>query len=185
MQTTYHTPTAHAYARSLLELATEAGQAEVVGQELGAIAEALASDSASTVFLSSPSIKPSQRVAPLQRILAGKVSELTLNTIGLLNQRGKLSDLPGLISSYQEQLDKQLGNVDVDVIVAQPLTDEQTEQVRQSVSKTLGKSARINVKVDDSILGGLVVKIGDKLMDGSVRAQLDAMRDQLLAKRPA
>jgi len=185
MQSTHHTSTASAYARSLLELANEAQQAEQIGNELAIIGQALGSDGASGAFLGSPSIKPSERDSALVRMLEGKVSGLTLNTIRLLNQRGRLNELPGMISAYAEMLDAQLGNVDVDVSVAQPLNPDQTEQVRQRVSSALGKKARIKVTVDENILGGLVVKIGDKLIDGSVKAQLEAMRSRLLEKMPA
>ncbi|MDB5304896.1 MAG: synthase subunit delta, partial [Phycisphaerales bacterium] len=74
----------------------------------------------------------------------------------------------------------QLGNVEVDVTSAQKLTPDQLEKVRQRVSEALGKNARIRESVDDSILGGLVVQVGDRLIDASVASQLRAMKHQLL-----
>jgi F-type H+-transporting ATPase subunit delta len=76
-----------------------------------------------------------------------------------------------------------LGKIEVDVTVAQRLSDAQLEEVRRKVSTALKKDAVVHQYVDEKIIGGLVLRVGDRLIDGSVKAQLDAMRRQLLTAK--
>jgi F-type H+-transporting ATPase subunit delta len=78
-------------------------------------------------------------------------------------------------------LDEQLGKIEVDVTVAQKLSSEQLEEVRQRVSAALKKDAVVHQYVDESIIGGLVIRVQDKLIDASVKTQLAAMKQQLLS----
>ena len=81
-------------------------------------------------------------------------------------------------------MDQQLGNIDVDVTTALELSADELENVRAKVSSALGKNAKVKQLVDPSILGGLVVRVQDKIIDASVRYQLQAMKQQLLAAAP-
>src|SRR5438309_133793 len=81
-------------------------------------------------------------------------------------------------------LDEKLGTVEVDLTVAQRLTSEQLEQAKQRISQALGRDAVVHQYVDENVLGGVVLRVGDKLIDASVRYQLQAMKEQLLAAAP-
>jgi F-type H+-transporting ATPase subunit delta len=107
-----------------------------------------------------------------------------MNFIGVLNLKGRLAMLPEISDAYQTLLDEMFGKIEVDVVVAEKLTDDQLSQVQQKVSTALGKSAVVHQYVDPSIIGGLVLRVQDKLIDSSVQYQLQAMKEQLLAKRP-
>jgi F-type H+-transporting ATPase subunit delta len=89
-----------------------------------------------------------------------------------------------MIEAFNDLLEEQLGNVEVDVTVAQRLDAGQLEQVRQRVSQALGRAAVVHQYVDESIIGGLVLRVQDKLIDASVRFQLDQMRRRLLQAVP-
>ena len=103
------------------------------------------------------------------------------NFLGLLNSKGRLGLLREIIDEYDDLLEAQLGNVEVDFTVAQKLTPEQLETARQRVSSAIGRNAVIHQYVDESIIGGLVLRVQDKLIDASVRQQLESMKRQLLA----
>ncbi len=181
----HHGPTADAYARSLLELANEGQQqAQAIGEELSAIVQIIQANPSFSDFLADPGIAESERTAALDRIFRGRVSQLMMNFLGVLNVKGRLRLLPQIGSAYEELLDEQLGNVEVDVTVAQRLGPAELEQVRTRVSQALGKNAIVHQYVDDSIIGGLILRVQDELIDSSVRYQLSAMRAQLLASRP-
>jgi F-type H+-transporting ATPase subunit delta len=174
-------PAVAAYAEALLDLAEQAGQTEPVASELVELQALLKSERNFENFLESPSIRIGERAEVLQRIFAGRLSPLTMKFLGVLNGKGRLALLKHIADAYREQLDKRQGKVKADVTVALKLSDQEMEAVRQQLSTALKKNVIVNQRVDESILGGMVVKVRDRLLDASVRAQLDAMRKQLIA----
>jgi len=183
-ETTHNSPTAVVYAQSLLELANEQKQAEAIGQELAGIGEIIDQNPTFSQFLIDPAISEDERAKLIQNVFGGRVSKLLMNFLGVLNVKGRTGLLGQIASAYQDLLDEQLGKIEVDVTVAQKLTPEQLETVRQKVSQALGKEAIVHQYIDESIIGGLVLRVQDQLIDASVKYQLEAMRSQLLAARP-
>jgi len=179
------TPLATAYARSILELANERGEAEAVGQELEDLAKVVESDPSFENFLATPAVGEMERGRVIEKVFRGRVSELVLNSLLVLNRNGRLGLLRQVANAYADQLEEQLGKIEVDVFVAGRLTRDQLEQVRRSVSAALKKDAVVHQYVDESIIGGLVIRVEDRLLDASVRAQLRAVRRKLLAAKPA
>jgi F-type H+-transporting ATPase subunit delta len=180
----HNSPLSVAYARSLLELATAQNQAEPIGQELADIEKVIESDPAFETFLSNPAVGEVERGQVIEKVFRGRVSPLLANFLGVVNRKGRLGLLRQIASGYQELLDAQLGKIEVDVIVAEKLSPDQLEQVRQRVSAALKRDAVVHQYIDPSIIGGLVIRVEDRLLDASVRAQLRAVRRQLLAARP-
>jgi F-type H+-transporting ATPase subunit delta len=180
-----HSPTAVAYARSLLELANESNQAEAINADLQALREAMDSDPSFAQFFRNPSVSDADRLAVLTKSLSGVGgSQLLSNFLGVLGAHGRLGILAEVAGAYDDLLGDQLGKIEVDVTVAQRLSADQLEQVRQKVSQALKKDAVVHQYVDESIIGGLILRVQDRLIDASVKSQLRAMRDQLLAARP-
>ena len=176
-------PTAVAYARSLLELANERSQADEIGREMAAIREITEQNPTFASFLADPGIGAAERTDTLNRIFRDRASPLVMNFLGVLNNKGRLRLLGSIAEAYGNLLDEQQGNVEVDVTVAQRLSPDQLEQVRQRVSEALGKNAVVHQYVDENIIGGLVLRVEDRLIDASVKYQLEAMRERLLAAR--
>ena len=172
------------YARSLLQLGNERQLAETIRGDLRGLREVFEANPALARHLGDPAVSGPSRAALLQRLFAGRVSQITLNFLGVLNVKGRLALLPEIIEAYDDLLEEQLGNVEVDVTVAQRLDPAQLEQVRQRVSQALGRTAVVHQYVDESIIGGLVLRVQDKLIDASVRFQLEQMRKRLLQAVP-
>ncbi len=184
-QNNQHSQTAVAYAKSLLELANESNQAEAINADLEALREATESDASFAQFFRNPSISDADRLAVLTKSLSGVGgSQLLTNFLGVLGQHGRLGILADVAGAYDDLLGEQLGKIEVDVTVAQKLSPDQLEQVRQKVSQALKKDAVVHQYVDESIIGGLILRVQDQLIDASVKNQLRAMREQLLAARP-
>jgi F-type H+-transporting ATPase subunit delta len=181
---THASPTAVTYARSLLELAQERNLVEPIGQELDQIKEILEANPTFREFLKDPAIGTEERTGVLDRVLRTRVNPLLANFLGVLNVHGRLGLLDEIIGAYGDLLDELFGKVEVDVTVAQRLGPDELEQVRQRVGAALKKDAVVHQYVDESIIGGLVLRVGDKLIDASVRSQLEAIRRQFLAARP-
>jgi F-type H+-transporting ATPase subunit delta len=172
------------YAKALLELANEKKQAEAIGQELHEIGEIIAANKTLKAFLSDPGISVADRTDLLNRVFKGKVAPLVMNTMGVLNSKGRLGLLHSVIDAYEELLDEQLGKVEVDVTVATRLDPATLEQVRKRISEALKKDAVVHQYVDEKIIGGMVLRVDDQLIDASVKYQLEAMKRQLLSARP-
>jgi F-type H+-transporting ATPase subunit delta len=176
-------PTSVAYARSLLELANERNQVDEVGQEMAGLRQVVEENPTFAVFLADPGIGATERTATLDKVFRGRVSPLVMNFLGVLNNKGRLRLLGSIAQAFNDLLDEQKGNVEVDVTVAQRLTGDQLEQVRQRVSGALGKNAVVHQYVDPEIIGGLVLRVEDRLIDASVKYQIEAMRERLLSAR--
>lgn len=181
---TSHSATSISYAKSLLQLANESNQAEAINADLQALREAMDSDPSFAQFFRNPSISDAERLEVLNKALSGGGSQLLKNFLGVLGAHGRLGTLADVAGAYDDLLGEQLGKIEVDVTVAQRLTPDQLEQVRQRVSQALKKDAVLHQYVDESIIGGMILRVQDRLIDASVKNQLRAMREQLLAARP-
>ena len=185
MDTTHHSPTVLSYAASVLELAEEQGQAEPVGRELASIAEVLGQNPTFAQFLADPGISHAERDRVLGDAFGGgHASPLVWNFIRVLNAKAKLAILPDVIDAYGELYDTKHGKVEVDVTVPQRLSPDELERVRTRVGAALKKDAVIHQYIDESLIGGMVLRVGDRLIDSSVKGQLQAIKKQMLAQRP-
>ena len=183
-QVSHNSPLALAYAQSLLELAGDSDQAEAVGGELRDLREVIEKNPAFGTFLSDPSISDEDRTGLLKKVLADQVSKLMMNFLMVVAEKHRLGSLPAISAAYDELLDKQLGKVEVDVIVAQRLTPDALETVRRRVSAALKRDAVVHPYVDESIIGGMILRVQDQLIDGSIRTQLKTIRQRMIAARP-
>ena len=177
-------PLATAYAEALLQLANEANIAASIGEELGGLRQIIETDKLFAQLLADPAISIEERGQLLHRVFDGRASTLMSHFLGLVNVKGRLVLLPAIAGAYDDLLDKQQGIVEVDVTVAQGLGEDQLEAVRRKVGDTLKRQAVVHQIVDPAIIGGLILRVQDQLIDGSVRAQLSAMRRQLMEARP-
>jgi F-type H+-transporting ATPase subunit delta len=182
-QTKHNSPASVAYARSLLELANEKGIAEAIGAELSQIAEIVGGNPSFEAFLSDPGISEEERRQVMDRVFMAQVSPLMKNFLGVLNTKNALRLTRQIGDAYEDLYGEQLGKVEVDVTVAQRLTNDELDEVRRRVSTALKKDAVVHQYVDENILGGLVLRVQDKLIDASVRYQLQAIKNQMLGSR--
>jgi F-type H+-transporting ATPase subunit delta len=183
--TTHYSPTAFNYARSLLELANDGGQqAEPIASELRDIRQIIDANPNFALYLADPAISEAERGQAINKIFGGRVSKLLQDFLGILNEKGRLSLFTEITGAYEELLEAQLSKVEVDVTVAQKLDDQQLEQVRQRVSQALKRDAVVNQYVDDSIIGGMLLRVQDQLIDASVRYQLQSIKNRMLASAP-
>ena len=180
-----HTAAAGQYAQAVLDLANNTGDAETIGRELSDLRKLMDDNGSFGLFLRDPAVSKTERQQAIERIFRGKVSPLLFNTLGVLNNKGRLGLIPELAEEYRKLLDVQLGNLHVQVTVAQPLDAAEMENVRSQISSAFKMNAVLEQKVDDRIIGGMVLRLGDRLIDASVRSQLEAMKHKLMSAAPA
>lgn len=170
------------YARALLESASAAGGAprvEEIQGELEDILELARQDRAFGEFLASRVIGAARRDAALKRIFEGRVSPVTLRFLSILNQRGRLGDLPAIASAYDSIAQSSFGRVEVDVFTAEPLDAATLRTVADRLSGVLARQVVAHPYVDGSMIGGVKFRIGDQLIDASVSTRLRKMREKI------
>jgi F-type H+-transporting ATPase subunit delta len=180
----HQSPLAISYAQAMLELANESKQTEEMGGELRDLRQILDTNPQFAQVLADPAISREERWQLIVRVFEGRASKLMMNFMGLANEKDRLHMLPAIAGAYDDLLDEQYGKVEVDVTVAEKLGAEQMETVRSKISAALKRDAVVHQYVDPSIIGGLILRVQDQLIDGSVRAQLTAMRRRLLSASP-
>ncbi len=171
------------YARSLFELAFEKGgqeTAEGIGGEIEDIVEIARSDASFSEFLASRVLGVDSRDESLKKIFEGRCSPLVLHFLQLLNRKGRLSHLPPIVAAYDQITQEHFGLVEVDVLTAAPIDDEQLGHIREKLADALGKQPVLHPYTDPSMLGGLKLRIGDQLIDASVSTRLQNMRERLI-----
>ena len=107
------------------------------------------------------------------------VNPLVRNLVDLLVAKNSVDSIAGVHAGYTELLDRHLGRQRVEITTAVPLESSETDRITTFVSGMVRADVVLTTRVDDSILGGLVIQIGDRLLDGSTKARLDGLRNQL------
>lgn len=169
------TVVAKRYAKALFEIAREQNIVGEVETQLNLLVKAVDDNAEFRAFLAAPGIPAASKIEAVKASFAGQMLPIVLNTIGLLVERGRHSDLPGVLDAYLVIAGDALGRVDAHVTSAQPLTLGDKDKLAKKFGALLSKSVRVHNETDASLLGGLTVRIGDTLYDGSLRGKLDRL----------
>ena len=173
---------ARRYAQAVFQIAVESDELERWLDDLTQLADAITNEEFGQT-LSAPRISMAQKESLIRESLGPTVGPLALNLMCLLASRGQVNVLPGIADRFQEMLDVHQGVERAEVVSAVSLTDAQRDQVTQMLNDFSGRDVRLTTRVDPDILGGLVVRIGDRVMDGSARSRLQNMRRELAQRR--
>lgn len=174
---------ARRYATALVELTSEDGSLESVEKDLGTLAQLLAAAPELKSALSNPAFKVQERKAVLHTVL-GKLGahKHTKNFVFVLNDRNRLMAFDAILEAFSAQYDERMGRVRTQITSAKPLDDASIETLRKHLQAiTKAKSVVVTQAVDPNLIGGIVTRIGDLVLDGSVRTQLKLLREQLTA----
>jgi F-type H+-transporting ATPase subunit delta len=174
-------PAARRYADAALLIAREDGMKEAWSQGLQAIA-ALYGDAQAQKFLASTHVPPHRKQELVEKALAG-VEQKVLNLALMLLRRRRTELGPQIAQAYQELLDRERGVYHALVTSAVPLADAELAEVREKLRNLAGGPVEVETAVDESIIGGLIVRIGDRLIDGSTRSRLAALKQKIAGAR--
>ncbi|MGZ3173213.1 MAG: F0F1 ATP synthase subunit delta [Croceibacterium sp.] len=164
------------YASALFDLASEAGTVTAVESDLDRLGEALAESGELRALIRNPEVSREQ----IGRVLTGMgsylgLSGLTQNFLGVLAQNRRIADLPAMIRAFHAIAAAQRGEVTAEVASARALTDEQLATLEQKLRAREGRTVKLKTRVDPDLLGGLVVTVGSKRIDGSIRTRLNSL----------
>jgi F-type H+-transporting ATPase subunit delta len=168
------------YATTLFELAKEANGVDGVEKDLGALLQAFETSPELTGALKSPLYAAQDKIAVLGEI--GKklgTSTLVLNFISVVAQNARAGELPEMFKGFMDLAAKARGAMKAEVATAQELSATQLEDLKASLKQAFNADVEIETKVNPELIGGLVVKVGSRLFDDSVKTKLEALKNSL------
>lgn len=172
------------YARAFFDIAVEERKIEDYGRELASFSTMVMQNKDLQEFLGNPIFELKAKKSVVEELLAlVKMSDRTANFVRLLVDKQRIGMLAEVENAFKELMDKTLKKVRVSVRTAYPLSAELEQALKQRVAEMTGKEVEMTVEDDTSLIGGLVVRVGDTLYDGSIKAQLGNIRKLLGEER--
>jgi F-type H+-transporting ATPase subunit delta len=171
---------ARRYAEAAFEVAMRDGSLERWRPELD-LAAGIAGDERALDVLANPSVPLERRTKALDDMLGERVSRPVRNLIQLMLRRGRIEQLPRVAAEFRRLDDERQGITHAIATSATALTPDEVRALTARLEQSTGGRISLDVQVDPSLLGGLVVRVGDRLIDGSVRGRLERLRNQLIS----
>lgn len=172
---------ARKYGMAIFEIAQDEKKLEKYGKELDEVSQAVFSQAELKDFLTNPQIQPQDKKEVLLKLLKSQVSPLMMNFLLLLVDKRRMGLLEAINACYQELSNKAQGIIIADVTTAYDLKAELKARLSSKLESVTGKKVTLRTHNDKSIIGGIVVKIGDTRIDGSVTGRLQALKAELMA----
>lgn len=165
------------YASALFELAEEQQQLAQVEQDLVAFQQLLDDSEDLRRLVRSPVFSSDEQLAAISAVLDRVgISGLAGNFLKLVARNRRLFAVPDMIRAFRSMCARARGEVEADVASAFPLKDDQMKALKDALKASVGKDVQVNLKVDPELLGGLVIKIGSRMIDSSLRTKLNSLK---------
>lgn len=174
------TSSARRYAEAALQIALRDGTLDAWQADLDAAATAT-EDPRVAEIARNPTLPVQARRELVRQVAARPLSEPALNLVSLLLERRRIEQLPRIADEFQTLVDRRAGIIRAEVTSAAPLARGESERLAARLADMTGGTVELTLEVDRSLLGGVVVRIGDQLIDGSVRGRLERLRSRLAA----
>lgn len=174
---------ARRYARALFDLAQEKGLVDQVDREFGMVVSMIASNRRLEAVMDDVLIAPEVKRDLVEKLFTGKLSPLVMNFLLVVIRKRREAYFPLMYRSFLDLANEARGIVEVEVRSAVELSDELKQNLELKLVSHLGKRVKFQTQVAPDLIGGLVVRVGDELMDGSVKTRLQRMRDRLIRSK--
>ncbi|MCX7748868.1 MAG: F0F1 ATP synthase subunit delta [Clostridia bacterium] len=169
------------YAEALIDISGGSGAIDAYLSELQAIVEIFNRQSDFKFFLLNPEIKVEIKKEVVKKVFLGQIRPEILNFLMLLLDKGRIKFVPGILDEYTKMADKKRNILSMTVISAEPLDDLQVQEIKLKYMKSFNVSAvKVRTEIDKSLIGGVKVKIGDKVSDGSLKGRLHSLKEILI-----
>lgn len=168
------------YAKALFELAQQAGRIDEIGADLAAVSQVISAEPVLRDTLLSPVVTRAAKHQVLAAFLdAAGPDPLVANFLRVLLDARKLPFLPDIASTFQDMADEASGRVRGEAVAPMPLDPGDVEALSQALSRTLQKDVTLDTRQDPALLGGVIARVGNLVFDGSLRTQLQRMKETL------
>jgi ATP synthase F1 delta subunit len=166
---------AHVYAEALFEAGKDKGKLDALHSQLDEFVDAVEGNRELQVFLFSPYLSSADKVEGLQRAISGAEPEL-MNFLDLLVDKPRMPEIFRIRREFDELWKKENRRLDVTVVSAVELDEAVINKIGQEVERQTGAEVELSSRVDDGILGGIVLKVGNMVLDASIRSRLEKLR---------
>jgi F-type H+-transporting ATPase subunit delta len=173
------TPRVEAYANALLEVSRAEGHLADIQDELFRFARTFEASDELRTALTDPALPRERRIAVVEDLLGGKALQTSAALATFIVAAGRAGELPAIVDRFVELAAAEQRRAVAEVRSAIELTPEQTDRLREALNRATGKDVEVKVVVDPSVLGGIVARVGDLVIDGSVRHRLEQLREQI------
>lgn len=170
---------ARRYAQALLALATEKNALDEYEKDLAFVVATISEQLELKNYMESPKVLSDEKKQTIKKLFTDKISPMALNFVCLVIDKQREQYLLDMLIQYRKYMDEAKNIMDAEVRSAVQLTNNDFEELVNKLSKATGKNIRLKQVIDTSLLGGLVVRIGDKVIDGSVAKRLTLLRQSL------
>ena len=170
------------YSDVMFELAEDAGLVEQVMDDLKAVAEVMKDEPEFLSLLTLGHVKDDEKAHMVRRVFKGRVNNLTLDFLCVLAKRNRMGFVHGIGDRYQSLLDERKNLHRVEVTLATEPTDEQAEKIKADIRQALNAEIKLSVNIDPDIIGGIIIKKGDLMVDNSVRTILNRTVDAIMVR---
>ncbi len=168
------------YATAMFELAKEEGAIEALETDTAALRAALAESADLRDLINSPIYSRDATEAAVGGVASAMdLGAMTANTLKLMAQKRRLFVLPALLDELRDRIAEHKGEVTADVVSAKALTKTQTDKLAATLKAAVGKEVTLNATVDESLIGGLIVKVGSKMIDTSIKSKLSTLQNSM------
>ena len=168
------------YANALFDLALETSKIDVFDEEVKLVLDTMKSDKEFLTVLGHPQISGDKKLSILEKAFKGKISDEILVLFSVIFRKNREAQLIDALEIFVRKVKEHKGIETAFVTSAKPLSEEQAESIKEKLSKNLNKQIFIQADVDESLLGGVRIKVAGHIIDGSVKKQLDDLKKQLL-----
>jgi F-type H+-transporting ATPase subunit delta len=168
-----------AYARAALEVARSEGMLGEVEDDLFRFARVFEGTDDLRMALTDPSLPADRRMAVVEELMGGKALNVSAALASFIVGIGRANELPAIVDRFVELAAQEREHEVAEVRTALALTDEQRDRLARALSDATGKQVEVKVIVDESVLGGIVARIGDTVIDGTVRHRLEQLKEQI------
>ncbi len=166
---------AHVYAQALFEAAKDKGKLDAIHEQLGQFVDAVDRDRQMQVFFFSPYLSSTEKREGMARAISGAEPEL-INFLELLVEKHRMTEIFRIRREFEELWKRENRRIDVTVTSAVELDSAVVEKIGQEVERQTGEEVDLASRVDDSILGGIVLQVGNMVLDASISARLEKLR---------
>lgn len=175
------TKAARRYATALLELAREMDKVDAILEDIKLIDNTLAASRELILFLNSPVIKYDDKAKALDEIFGERVQEVTAKFINLLARKSRVNLLGQIAKAFIQKYNQYAGIIEVNVYTAKELSEDQQISLHQALEKKTSRKVEMSVTHDESLKGGIAVRIDDTVIDGTVKHKLEELEQKFLS----
>lgn len=168
------------YAQAVFDITREEGAVDTLAAEVEALGETLDASDELRAALASPVLTRDQQRGVIDAVSAGlKLSPALRNTLSLMAENRRLFAVPALVRALTALIADERGEMTAEVTTAQALSAEQSDRLAKTLSEKSGRTIRIDARVDEGLIGGMIVKLGSQMIDTSVRSRLSSLQNSM------